>query len=79
MRDSWNFEMDDKTLNIYRNLNEQIEKVFRHTRQGSIKTRERYEDALNHFAKFLAEGFKKQNLNKIEPKHLEAYVEQMQE
>lgn len=29
--------------------------------------------------KFLAETFKKQNLNKIENKHLQAYVEQMQE
>ncbi|MGG7179460.1 hypothetical protein ACQPU1_17995 [Clostridium paraputrificum] len=62
--------MDEKTLNIYRNLSNQIDKVFRHTRQGSIKTRHRYEDGMNHFAKFLAETFKKQNLNKIENKHL---------
>lgn len=34
MNDKWNFEMDDKTLNIYRNLNNQIDKVFCHTRQG---------------------------------------------
>ncbi|MEG1285268.1 MAG: tyrosine-type recombinase/integrase [Romboutsia sp.] len=79
MNDKWNFEMDDKTLNIYRNLSNQIDKVFRHTRQGSIKTRYRYEDGMNHFAKFLAESFKKQNLNKIEDKHLQVYVEQMQE
>lgn len=79
MNDKWNFSMDEKTMNIYRNLNEQIDKVFRHTRQGSIKTRYRYEDGMNHFAKFLAETFKKQNLNKIENKHLQAYVEQMQE
>lgn len=79
MNDKWNFEMDDKTLNIYRNLSNQIDKVFRHTRQGSIKTRYRYQDGMNHFAKFLAETFKKQNLNKIEDKHVQAYVEQMQE
>lgn len=79
MSDEWNFEMDEKTLNIYRNLSNQIDKVFRHTRQGSIKTRHRYEDGMNHFAKFLAETFKKQNLNKIEDKHLQSYVEQMQE
>ena len=47
-------------------LSNQILKAFRHTRQGSIKTRHRYEDGMNHFAKFLAEAFKKQNLNKIE-------------
>lgn len=79
MNDKWDFNMDEKTMNIYRNLNEQIDKVFRHTRQGSIKTRYRYEDGMNHFAKFLAETFKKQNLNKIESKHLQGYVEQMQE
>ena len=79
MNDKWNFEMDEKTLNIYRNLSNQIDKVFRHTRQGSIKTRHRYEDGMNHFDKFLAEIFKKQNLKKIENKHLQAYVEQMQE
>ena len=79
MNDKWDFNMDEKTMNIYRNLNEQINKVFRHTRQGSIKTRYRYEDGMNHFAKFLAETFKKQNLNKIESKHLQGYVEQMQE
>ncbi|GAA0086289.1 hypothetical protein UT300007_27280 [Clostridium sp. CTA-7] len=66
-------------MNIYRNLNNQIDKVFSHTRQGSIKTRYRYEDGMNHFAKFLSESFKKQNLNKIEDKHLQAYVEQIQE
>lgn len=36
MNDKWNFEMDEKTLN-YRNLSNQIVKVFRHTRQGLIK------------------------------------------
>lgn len=44
MNDKWNFEMDEKTINIYRNLSNQIHKVFRHTRQGSIKTRYRYKD-----------------------------------
>lgn len=79
MKDKWNWEMDEKTDNIYRNLTNQIEKVFRHTRQGSIKTRYRYMDGVKHFAKFLAEDFKKQNLNKIKAKHLQTYVEQMQE
>ena len=37
MKDKWNFEMDEKTFNIYRNLTNQIEKVFKHARQGSIK------------------------------------------
>lgn len=32
----------------------ELNRVFRYTRQGSIKTRHRYEDGMNHFAKFLA-------------------------
>lgn len=79
MKDKWNIEMDEKTLNIYRNLCCQIEKVFKHSRQGSIKTRFRYEDGVEHFAKFLTEVYRKQNMNKIEAKHLQSYVEQMQE
>jgi site-specific recombinase XerD len=79
MQDKWNWAMDEKTENIYRNLCSQIEKVFRHTRQGSIQTRYRYKDGVQHFAKFLAETYKKQNLNKIQAKHLQGYVEQMQE
>lgn len=79
MDNKWNFDMDKKTENIYRNLCMQIEKVFRHTRQGSIKTRYRYQDSVKYFAKFLAENFRKQNMNKIKAKHLQIYVEQMQE
>lgn len=79
MKDKWNFDVDEKTNNIYRNLCIQIDKAFKHTRQGSIKTRYRYQDGMEHFAKFLAEVYRKQNLNKIQDKHLQAYVEQMQE
>ncbi|MBE6091132.1 MAG: site-specific integrase [Clostridium beijerinckii] len=79
MDNKWNWNMDEKTENIYKNLCNQIEKVFSHTRQCSIKTRHRYMDGVKHFAKFLAEEFKKQNLNKIKSKHLLEYVEQMQE
>ncbi len=79
MKDKWNFDVDEKTNNIYRNLCSQIDKVFKHTRQGSIKTRYRYQDGMEHFAKFMAETYRKQNLNKIQDKHLQAYVEQMQE
>lgn len=79
MKEKWNFDVDEKTNNIYRNLCSEIDKVFKHTRQGSIKTRYRYQDGMEHFAKFLAEVYRKQNLNKIQDKHLQAYVEQMQE
>lgn len=74
-----NWELDSKTANIYRNIEKQIEKLFRHTRQGAFKTRERYQDGVKHFGKFVTEAFRKQNLNNIQGKHLEAYVEQMKE
>ncbi len=77
--DKYNWEMDEKTLNIYKNLERQIDRVFRHTRQGSYETRYRYKDGVKHFAKFMAETYKKQNLTKIENKHLAAYIEQMME
>lgn len=75
----WNFTMDEKTERIYENLCNQIDKVFRHTRQGSKETRYRYRDGVKHFAKYMAEAYKKQNLNRIRPVHLHGYVEQMQE
>lgn len=71
--------MNEKEENIYKNLLKQIELRFRHTRQGSKETRYRYKDSLIHFAKFMAVVYKKQNLNKIENKHIEAYIEQMTE
>lgn len=77
--DKYNWDLDDKTQNIYNNLCVQIEKIFRHCNQGSYKTRERYEDGVKNFAKFIADAFKKQNLNNIKPKHLYEYVEFMQD
>lgn len=75
----WDWELDDKTESIYKNLCFQIEKVFEHKRECSYKTRERYEDGVKHFAKYLAECYHKKNLNKIKEIHLQGYVEAMQE
>lgn len=33
MNNKWKFKMDEKTLNIYRNLSNRIDKVFRHTKE----------------------------------------------
>lgn len=54
----YKWELDDKTQNIYDNLCSQIERVFKHCNQGSYKTRERYEDGVKNFAKFLADALK---------------------
>ncbi|MDU1315251.1 MAG: site-specific integrase [Clostridium septicum] len=77
--DKYNWELGIKEQNIHDNLCVQIEKVFRHCNQGSYKTRERYEDGVKNFAKYMADAFRKQNLNNIKPKHLYAYVEFMQD
>lgn len=75
----WKLDPGCKAERVYKNLERQIEKTFKHCRQGSIKTRARYEDGVKHLAKFLAATYNKQSMNNIENKHLEAYVEQMQE
>lgn len=75
----WQLEKGSKAERVYKNLEKQIEKVFKHCRQGSIKTRVRYENGVKHLAKFLAESYNKQNMNNITNGHLEAYVEQAQE
>jgi len=64
--------------NIYNNLIEQVNKIFRHNRQGSFKTKERYLESMKRFCKFLAEKYRLEKLANIAPKHIYAYVEHMQ-
>lgn len=65
--------------NIYNNLRNQISKISRHNRQGSYKTKERYEQGVNRFCKFLAEEYGIQKFANISDKHIEKYVAHMQE
>lgn len=60
-------------------IQNQIRKIFRHTRQGSYGTRDRYEDSCNQFAKFLDENFKMKNLKNLADKHIVDYVRHRQE
>lgn len=73
--------MTIKTRNpgIYQTLIIQLEKVARHNRQGSFRTRERYYEAMQRFCKFLSEEYRLQKLANINGKHLAAYVLSMQE
>jgi len=64
--------------NIYKNLRSQIGKISKHNRQGSYKTRERYEQGVDRFCKFLAGSFGVQKFANISDKHIEKYVEDMQ-
>ena len=66
------------TENIYRSLIVQLDKLARHNRQGSYRTKERYYEACKRFCKFLAEEYHLQKLSNISGKHLTAYVEFLQ-
>ncbi len=64
--------------NIYKNLEVQYDKLFRHIKTGSFKTRERYGKAFKRFMAFLAERYRLQKLANISGKHVFAYLEYMQ-
>ncbi len=65
--------------NHYRNLMSQVDKLHRHNRQGSYKTRARYYEAMQRFCRFLAEVYRLERLANIAPKHIYAYVVYLQE
>ena len=65
--------------NHYRNLMFQVDKLHRHNRQGSYKTRARYYEAMQRFCRFLAEVYRLERLANIAPKHIYAYVAYLQE
>ena len=64
---------------IYRNLFSQLDKVVKHSKLGSYKTRERYHSACKRFCGFLADHYKLEKLANVAPKHIEAYAKYMQE
>ncbi len=68
-----------KNQGIYNSLEAQLNKLARHNRQGSYRTKERYYMAMRRFCHFLAEEFHLQKLSNISSKHLVAYVLWMQE
>lgn len=56
----------------------QVQKIFRNANRNSYKTRHRYWDSANQFARFLATEFKVQNIRNMAPKHIVAYIEYRQ-
>ena len=66
-------------MGLYSTLVAQLDKVARHNRQGSFRTKERYYEAMKRFCRFLAEHYHLQKLTNISGKHLTAYVIKMQE
>ena len=68
-----------KNQGLYYSLEAQLDKIARHNRQGSYRTKERYYMAMKRFCHFLAEEFHLQKLSNISSKHLVTYVLWMQE
>ena len=67
-------KMTEKEMNIYHNLKTQADKVYRHIRTGSYKTRSRYYAAVLRFLRFLSVEYRLKNIQNIDGKHLIAYV-----
>ena len=63
----------------YPALLDQVNKLARHNRQGSYRTRERYYEAMQRFCQFLAAVYHLQKLANISGKHLAEYVMFMQD
>ena len=57
----------------------QLDRLARHNRQGSYRTRERYYEAMKRFCAYLAEEWHLQKLANVSGKHLVGYVVRMQE
>lgn len=64
---------------ICENLVAQLDKLYRHTRQGSFATRQRYYEAMKRFCAFLAEAYHLERLANLGPKHLEAYTAKLRQ
>lgn len=62
---------------LYQTLLAQLQKLARHNRHGSFKTRERYYNACKRFCAFLADHFRLEKLSNLSEKHLVAYVEEL--
>ena len=68
-----------KNVGIYLALIAQLDKLARHNRQGSFRTRERYYEACKRFCAFLADEFHLQKFSNVNGKHLVSYVLHLQE
>ena len=68
-----------KKTGNYKALVDQLDRLARHNRQGSFRTKERYYEAFKRFCAFLASEYRLQKLSNISGKHLVSYVLYMQE
>lgn len=68
-----------KHQGVYRTLVMQLDKLYRHNRQGSYRTKQRYYEACKRFCSYLADTYRLQKLENISAKHLVSYVLYLQE
>jgi integrase len=68
---------DTTSENIYRQLVNQIDKIYRHLHQGSYKTRPRYRAAVLDYCAFVAAEFHLQKFQNTKSKHVTAWVHNM--
>jgi integrase len=68
-----------KNYGIYQTLITQLDKLRKHNRQGSYKTKERYYQAMQRFCQYLADEWRLQKLSNIAPKHIQAYAEHLKQ
>lgn len=61
------------------NVEVQVKKIFKHAREGSYGTRDKYESVCNDFARHCHEKFKLNNLRNMGDKHIASYAKAMQE
>ena len=71
--------MKIKNMGIFQALVDQLDKLARHNRQGSFRTKDRYYQAMKRFCAYLADEYRLQKLTNISGKHLTSYVLWMQE
>lgn len=64
---------------LYLALVSQLNKLARHNRQGSFRTKDRYYEACKRFCGYLADEYHLQKLSNISGKHLVGYVMHLQE
>ena len=67
-----------RNFGIYQTLVAQLDKVARHNRQGSFRTKERYYEAAKRFCRYLADVYHLQKLANVSGKHLD-YILYLQE
>ena len=67
------------TKGIYHTLVTQLDKLARHNRQGSFRTKDRYYEAVKRFCAYLAAHYHLQKLENISGKYLVSYVLYLQE